>query len=592
MSGVREDFAASGLDIPTARPLIMGRRGVVAAGHHLATAAGLDLLQSGGNAVDAGVAAGIALNVLLFDRTSFGGVAPIILYHAPTRELVTIDGLGVWPERTTIEELDQDGRPDGILRTVTPGAPDSWFSALGRYGTATLAQVLAPAHRLAAEGAPVSRGVAANLRRRESELDSLDAEARRTFFPRGRAPRVGEIIVQSDLAATFEDLMRVEAEARLEGKDRTAAIRCARDHFYTGSIAEKIADFYAANGGWLRYGDLQNHRAAVESPLHTSYRGYDVYTCGFWCQGPVLLQALNILESFDLNAHEPGSASYLHLLIEAMDLVFADRENFYADPRVEEVPVQGLLSAGYARRRAALVEADRAHGHMPDPGNPYRFQPGAGDREVRPLDVTRYIDPGADNRSDTSYVAAADADGSIFSATPSDPVFWTPMVPGLGFSCSGRGIQSRTEPGHPARIAPGRRPRLTPNPALVFVRGQPLLGFGCPGGDAQTQGMLQVLLSMIHFGTNPQEAIEAPRVTSWNFPNSFAPHTYHPGRVDAEEGISAGVRESLASMGHDVHEVGQWAPSSSSVHVALCNPRDGTLLAGADPRTEGAAAGR
>ena len=588
MSGLRGSFADSRAGTHTVHPVAMGTSGVVAAGHYLATTAGFQVMKAGGNAIDAGVTAGLSLNVLLFNMTSFGGVAPIILYHAETDSLVTLDGLGVWPRLADIDRLRKSGEQGGILRSVTPGAPDSWLTALERFGTLTLGEVLEPVVELAM-GAPVAPTVAADLKGREASLDQLDQGARDIFFPGGRAPEPGDVLVQEDLAGVFRALMDEEAAARREGANRGEAIRRARDLVYRGWIAEKMSDYHEKNGGWMRYEDLATHRVEVAPPLHSTYRGYDVYTCGPWCQGPMLLQFLNVLDNFDLDAHRPNSAEYLHLLLESMDLVFSDRENFYGDPRDTEVPIEGLLSAEYAKERAAQVDLERARGEMPAPGNPWQYEPGKEDREVHPVDVSPYIAPDARVRSDTSYTAAADGMGNIFSATPSDPVFWTPVIPGLGFSCSGRGVQSRTDPGHPSSLAPGKRPRLTPNPALVMREGEPLMGLGCPGGDAQTQGMLQVLLNLVHHGMNPQEAIEAPRVISRNYPNSFAPHAYYPGRADAEGRIPASIRESLAGMGHDMEVMADWAPGASSVHIALINPSNGVLIGGADPRREGSA---
>ncbi len=591
MTGIRDDFATARYRHLTARPLVMGRRGVIAAGHHLATAAGSEIMRAGGNAIDAGVAAGIAINVLLFDRTNFAGVAPIIIYHAASGSCVTLDGLGCWPAGADIDRVRESGSGEGILRSVIPGAPDSWLTALARYGSLSLREVLQPAYSLAHEGAPVSRGVAKYLRQCEDRFADLDPEARRIFFPGDRAPTAGESLRQRDLAGTFEMLREAEAEARSAGRSRSEAILRARDCFYAGAIAEEIAEFHEKNSGWITYEDLAHHSVEIDEPQMISYGEYEVLTCGFWCQGPMLLQFLNILEHFDLADMQPESPEYVHLLVETMDHVFADRETFYADPRHQSVPMTGLLAKEYAREIAGMINMQEASGQMPRPGNPYRYEPGMEDREVERIDPTPYIAGDDEAPGDTSYVAAADEEGNIFSATPSDRMFWTPIIPGLGFSCSGRGIQSRTDPEHPCRIAPGMRPRLTPNPALIMQGGQPLLGIGCPGGDAQTQGMLQVLLHMMHHRMNPQEAVEAPRAISRNFPNSFAPHHYYPGRVEIERGLAADTGSRLQEMGHDVRVVPAWAPLSSSVHVVLRNPRNAVLLGASDPRTEGSAMG-
>ena len=594
MVSPRRDFAVSQSNKPTVRPLIMGRHGVVAAGHPLAARIGEHMLSSGGNAVDAGVAAGIAINVLLFDRTNFAGVAPIILYRAEGPELVTLDGLGVWPRLADPEHFRRNcgGKmPPGILRSVTPGAPDSWLTALERFGTMTLGEVLEPAWDLAANGAPLSTCVATTLRAMEKDLDRVDPVARDLFFPGGRASVPGTPIVQPDLARVFKSLMDEEARARIQGADRRRAIRSARDLFYRGWIAEKFHEFHVSRGGWMRYDDLAAHAVEVSPPLHTSYHGYDVYTCSTWCQGPLLIQFLNILENFDLGRLSHNSAEYLHLLTEAMDMALSDRENFYSDPRAARVPINGLTSKEYAKERAARIRLDHASREMPAPGNPWRYETGYEDKSVEPVDVSKYLDPKASPELDTSYVAAGDRNGNLFSATPSDPVLDMPIVPGLGLSGSSRGRQSRIDPGHPATLAPGKRPRLTPNPALAMLDGRPLMAFGCPGGDAQTQAMLQFFLNVVHFGMNVQEAIEAPRIVTYNYPGSFAPFTYYPGRVDMEARIPLPVRETMGAMGREVRVVPEGAALMASIHAVVINPATGILLGGADPRRPGAATG-
>ncbi len=602
MPHIRNHFASSQHYEQTVQPLVMGRKGAVSSGHFSATAAGHHMLSIGGNAIDAGVAAGIALNVMLFHLTSFGGVAPIMIYHAPTKSLVTLDGLGVWPALASMDHFQtyHNGQmPRGVLRAITPGAPDAWLTALAHYGTLTLAEVMEPAYQLAAKGAPVSVRVAMRLQQiyeGDDGLDiggyaTMDPEAQRIFFPGGKILRAGEVLVQEDLGNTLKSLMDEETRARQQGACRREAILGARDLFYQGWMADKIGAYHEKHGGWIRYRDLANHRVEVARPLHTTYHGYDVYTCGPWCQGPLLIQFVNILENFDLDSLSHNSSEYLHLVLEAMNLAFSDRENFYGDPRQVEVPIAGLTSKAYARQQAQRIDALRAWGHMPDPGNPWLFQGDAG-RSVQPVDINRYLRTAPGVKEDTSYAAAGDQWGNLFSATPSDPVFTTPIIPGLGLSCSGRGYQSRIHPGHPSAVAPGKRPRLTPNPAMIGLNEKPLMAFGCPGGDAQTQGMLQVFLNLVHAGANLQAAIERPRAISLNFPSSFAPFTYFPGRVDLEGRIPAGVGDDLARLGHEINECEAYSGRVSAVHAVAINRSNGVLLAGADPRSEGAAWGQ
>lgn len=601
-SAPRREFATSAVERGVVRPLALGRRGAVAAGHYIAASAGEKMLDLGGNAIDAGVAASTCLNVLLGHRSDFGGVMPTIVYHAASDRLLSLDGLGVWPAAADVELLRAapDHVPEGILRTVTPGAPDAWMTALAEFGTLTIGQVLEPAWHLASKGAAVSVSVAERLRFWEEHVKECYPTTYEAYYPEGRPFRPGEIFVRPELGKVLKSLMDTEAAARAQGADRKAAIREARDVIYRGWVAEEIAAFQAREGGWMTLADLGNHAVEVAPPVKTTFRGYDVYACGPWCQGPVLLQALNILERFDFDSLGHNSAAYLHLVIEALDRAFADRENFYGDPRKVPVPINGLLSKEYAAARARTIDLDRASGAMPDPGDPWTFEgivkPG---EEFRPVDVSQYenvlgVQPGqilleeSATKVDTTYCAAIDADGNIYSATPSDTTMWGPVVPSLGFHCSGRGCQSRTEEGHPSMVGPGRRPRLTPNPAMLAVGGKPIMGFGCPGGDVQSQGMLQFLLNVTEFGLDLQQGIEAPRIMSWNFPNSFAPHPYHPGRVDIEDRVPEEVRSELRGMGHHGLDTAHFTSKASSMHAVAIDFDNAVVAAASDPRTEGA----
>jgi gamma-glutamyltranspeptidase/glutathione hydrolase len=386
-------------------------------------------------------------------------------------------------------------------------------------------------------------------------------------------------------------LIEEEVAASDEGLGREAAIRRARDLVYRGWIADELVQYQTTHGGWVRSNDLARHRVAIEAPVCTTYHGYKVCACGFWCQGPVLVETLNILEHFELEASRHNTIAYLHLLIEALNLAFADREHFYGDPRRIDVPGAGLLSKEYAAERAELIKPGTAFGRMPPPGDPWRYEADRAPHEFTPVDVDRYLVREGSFPSDTAYVAAADAEGNLFSATPSDPAISDPIVPALGFACSGRGCQSRVDRTHPSALAPGRRPRLTPNPALVMLDGRPLLALGCPGGDVQPQAMLQTFLNMVHFAMTPQQAIEAPRAWTWNFPNSFAPHRYVPGRLDVEARIPLETRKGLSELGHSIRDEPDWSVDAAWVHTVVINPSNGVLIGGSDPRAPGAAVG-
>jgi gamma-glutamyltranspeptidase/glutathione hydrolase len=573
----------------------MTSRGQVSSAHYLASQAGLDVLKSGGTAIDAGIAAGVALNVVLPDCCSFGGVAPIILHHAPTGQVVTLDGLGVWPELADRDYfVAQHGGvvPEShIRRAVTPGAPDAWLTALERFGTLSLAGVLGPAVGLARDGVPVATSAARSIQELVGQLGALPPTTTDVFAPGGEPLRPGQLLHQPALADVLTALINEEAAALDEGYGRGAAIRRARDLVYHGWIADELTRFHEAHGGWLRRADLARHRVEIGTPVRTNYRGYDALTCGFWCQGPVLVEALNILEGFDLDGLGHNTPAYLHTVIEALNLAFADREHLYGDPRHLDVPGEGLASKEYAAERAKLIDPGAAFGRMPPPGNPWRHQGESAPSEFAPVDVDRYLAREASFVSDTAYVAAADDHGNLFSATPSDPAISDPIVPSLGFPCSGRGCQSRLDREHPSALCPGRRPRLTPNPALVMLDGRPLLALGCPGGDVQPQAMLQAFLNMVHFDMTPQEAVEAPRAWTWNFPNSFSPHEYFPGRLDVEAPIDSETRKTLTRFGHSVHTEPEWSVNAAWVHTVVINPSSGILIGGADPRAPGAAVG-
>ncbi|ANN76479.1 gamma-glutamyltransferase family protein [Bordetella flabilis] len=569
----------------TMRPTLAGMDHMISAGHYLATQAGMQVLQAGGNAIDAGVAAGIALGVVQSDIVNFGGVAPCLVYHAESRKVWSISGLGYWPRAARLETFLQRHAgtiPAGILRTVIPAAPDAWITALERFGTMGFGDVAAGAIRLARDGfvmyplmAEVIADNADNYRRWASSAA--------VYLPGGRPPPAGAIFRQADLAASLQYM--VDEEGAHASAGRLAGLAAARRAFYQGDIAARIVDYHKAEGGLMTHEDLRDFAVEVDAALATDFRGTQVHSCGFWCQGPSLLQMLNILETCDLKSLGHNSAAYVHLLTEAIKLAFADREVHYADPRHTAVPQQALLSKGYARERLALIDPRRAGPDMPPAGR----LPTARDIHVREAgdgDTAR-----TDPRLDTSYVAVVDRHGNAFSATPSDGSYNTPVIPGTGICPSARGSQSWAEAGHPCAIGPGRRPRLTPNPSLAIRPGEYVMPFGTPGGDVQCQAMLQTFLNIEVFGMELQQAIEAPRFASFSFPSSFEPHTTQPGRLMIEDLIAHEVGDALAGMGHAV----KWWRDRNWRAGAMCAVRHdlatGIRWGGADPRRPAYAAG-
>lgn len=558
---------------------VMGRRWMISAGHPLAAQAGARILAAGGNAVDAGVAAGMTLGVVHPDMVSFAGVAPLLVHLAATGETFEISGVGPYPRKASAEFFRSrcGGEiPLGLLRTVVPAAPDVWCTALARAGTMRFAEVAAPALECARQGFPLSAFSAQLIARSADKYRGWPTSAP-IYLPGGAPLAPGQRFVQEDLADTIEMMIAAESAARRRGRAR--AIRAARDVFYKGEIARRIADYHAQEGGLLAYEDLAAFSVEVAPALKTSFRGYEVAACGFWCQGPVFLQMLQLVEPYDFKRLGHNSPRALHVLVEAMKLAFADREAHYGDPQHVKVPAEGLLSRVYADARRALIREDRAWPDMPPAGDPASLAAVRNGGHVRAETAAT----AAASDLGTSYVCVVDGDGNGFSATPSDPSVDSPVIPGVGCVVSPRGSQGWLIPGHPSEVAPGKRPRLTPAPAMVLRDGRVFMPFGTPGGDVQQQAMLQVLLNVVEFGMLPQQAVEAPRVASRSFPDSFWPHPSAPGVLEVEQRIPAETRAALAALGHDVRDWPEWDWRAGAVCAITVGP-DGVLMGGADPR--------
>jgi gamma-glutamyltranspeptidase/glutathione hydrolase len=372
----------------------------------------------------------------------------------------------------------------------------------------------------------------------------------------------------------------VDEERAAAGRGRAAGLEAARAAFYRGDLAAAMADYHRENGGWLTREDLAGYESAFEAPVRTEFHGTEVYTCGAWCQGPVMQQMLSLLAGYDLAALGHNSAEYVHLVAEAMKLAFADRERYYGDPRHVDVPLEALLSGPYAEARRRLIDPARAWPEMPPAGE------AGGAPTVAGGYTAAAGSPAAS--ADTSYCCAVDEAGNLFSATPSDVSWEGPIIPGTGLAPSSRGSQSWAVAGHPSCVAPGKRPRLTPNPAIAIVpgAGRPRIGipFGTPGGDNQPQAMLQVLLNHRVFGMPIQEAIEAPRFMIHSIPNSFEPHRYLPGKLTVEGRIEPAVSDRLAALGHDVERLEDMTYKTAGVCAIVADHDRGILEGGADPR--------
>ncbi|MFP6778210.1 MAG: gamma-glutamyltransferase family protein [Alphaproteobacteria bacterium] len=563
---------SSGIDLAHMdghRPLLRGTRHMAVAGHYLAAQAALQILESGGNAIDAGVAGGIALGVVQSQYVNVAGVAPIMIYLAAENRVETISGLGTWPRAITPDlfEREHGGQiPEGILRTVVPAAPDAWITALKRHGTMGFAEVAAAAIRFAAEGFVVYPHMAQMITQQAKDYGRWPSNA--AIYLRGGAPpRVGEVFIQTDLATSLQYMADEERGAVKRGRD--AGLDAARAAFYRGDIGAAIVRYHRENGGLLSADDLAEYRSTVEAPVRLAFEGIDIYTCGPWCQGPVLLQALSLLRAEELRAFRHNSIDYVHTVTEALKLAFVDRERYYGDPRFVDVPLDHLLSAEYSDAQRGRIT----------PGQAMVF-------DSAPAQPGEPVPPG-----DTSYVAVIDKYGNAFSATPSDVSNDTPVIPGTGLCPSSRGSQSWANPEHASSVAPGKRPRLTPNPALAIHKGKFVMPFGTPGGDVQCQAMLQGLLNIVLFGMNPQAAVEAPRFATYNSPNSFEPHSAYPGRLSMEGRFPEATVRALAARGHEVHAWPNWTYLAGAVCAVYQDLEQGTLTGAADPRRQGYAAG-
>lgn len=572
----------------TFRPVVRGKRGAVAAGHPLSAEAGLRLLQQGGNATDAGCAAILAASVIEFSHFSFGGEVPIII-KLSGGAVTVINGQGTAPQLATRKFfLDQakKGEPQkgppyipssGILPATVPAVLDAVVTALDRFGTKSLAQVMQPAIELA-DGVPIDELRASYIERTRKIYEPWASSAR-VFLPGGQVPKPGEMFAQPDLARTLRGIVRAERTAASRG--RHAALIAARDYFYKGVIAKRISDFCAANGGLLRAGDLAAFHAKVEEPAHSSYRGYEVYKTGFFAQGPVMLEALNVLEGYDLRAMKHNSSDYIHTLTEAMKLGFADRDRYYGDPDFVRVPASELLSKDYAAVRRGLIDQKRASLEQ-RPGDPVNRKPLIN-AVPNPALTGQSAVPEAERANDTTCVNVIDKDGNLFSATPSGA--WLPaVVAGDTGVLLGQRMQSfLLEEGHPNVLQPGKRPRITLTPTLVLKDGKPLMVLSTPGGDNQDQSLIQVLLNIVEFGMNVQEAVEAPRFQTLHLVSSFDDHRFNPGVLNLEDRITKEVRDDLASRGHKVEVQAAFGNPSAPTVIRFYSDT-GVIEAGADPR--------
>ncbi len=567
----------------TMRPEIVGDHGIVAAGRHYSVAAGTRMLQQGGNAVDAGVAAVFAASVVEISHFGFGGEVPTMIYDARTRKTVVINGQGPAPKAATPALFKEKGKVDanGPLAATLPTVMDTMAIALERFGTMRLAQVMAPAIELA-DGFPMYSYLRENLE--ANKKNTLKYKWGHLYFPNDHVADVGEMFRQPNLARTLRTIVAAEHDAFEKTHDRAAAIRAARDAFYTGEIAHKIADADRAEGGVFSYEDLATFHGSVEEPVTTTFHGYLIEKAGPWDQGPVLLETLNILEGVDLKAMGANSADYIHTVHEAIKLAYDDRNAYLGDPAFAKVPLKGLVSKAYAAERRKLIGARAFLDHRP--GDPFAFDPDVKAPAVRYMPHAQGKKDSETN-GDTTCVDVVDKDGNLFSATPSSGwLLGGAFIAGdTGVPLSNRMQVFDLDPASPNVLVGGKRPRTTLTPTIVLKDGKPFLAISTPGGDSQDQQVLNVLLQMLVFDQDIQAAIEAPRINSDHPHSSFDNHESVPGQLEVENRVGARVLDDLRARGHVIRAIGPYAMSTGVVAVGV-DPDHGTLRGGADPRRE------
>ena len=579
------------------RPPVIGRNAGVSAGHPLTTAAALEILQQGGNAFDAGVATLLVGGVVEQDLYGIGGEALILVYPQGERKVTSITGQGWAAASANVDDYLRDGKTlqgQGLNPAVVPGALHAALTVLERWGTMTFEQVAARAIEYAELGFPLRGRTTRSIEREIIFINEWPDNQRYWLKPDGSFYRAGETIRFAGLANTFKRM--VEAERAHASEGREAAIVAARDRFYKGDIAAEMVDYLREHGSGFALSDFAEFYARVEAPVQIDYRGYTVYKQPFNSQGPALLQALNILETFDLRALGHNSADYTHVLIEALKLAYADRDTYYADQAFVDVPAEGLLSKAYARQRAAEIDMARSSTSFVA-GNPLPFDSSvdrwdywvAGEEEAHSELSAAFIDH-PESVKDTSHMAIIDKDGNVFDSTPSGGWIGGAVILGdTGIGMSVRGEQFWLDKSKAAQLRPRSRPRYTLTPSIVMHGDEPLLAIGTPGGDNQEQTILQTLLNVIEFKEdwypNLHGAIEWPRVQTLHFYQSFWPHSTGFNRVNMESNIGDDVINEMRRRGHDVNVVPPFKISGCATAVML-DPDTGNRIAAADPRRD------
>jgi len=573
------------------RQAVRGTHGAVVAGSEYATEAGMRTFYKGGNAVDVGVAAMFAASVTELSHFGLGGEAPILI-RTKAGKVFSIAGVGTMPKLATAEmfrtrrlmpfeilEMDPGGLKGiipvaGLMPVLVPGMVDAGLLALREFGTKSFNEVIAPAIELA-DGYAIDQMRAQSIAGSRPFFDAWPA-SKAHFMPNGQVPQVGEIFRQPDTARTLRAMAEAEKKALASGAKREAAIDAVRDYFYRGEIARKLDAFSKENKGLLRYEDMAAFKLTVEEPVSTTYRGYTVYKPGFWSQGPAMIEALNILEGYDMRSTPVNSAEYIHRTNEAMKLAYADRDTYYGDPKFSHIPADVLLSKSYAAERRKQITEKASQEFLPGKVNG-KIGQHPTETEIASIKIDDAL-----MAKDTTCVDAIDRDGTVFAATPSGA--WMPSVIAgdTGIPLTQRAQQFVLVQGNPNELAGGKRPRVTLSPTMVMhTDGTPYMAMSTPGGDNQDQALLQMFLDVVEFGMNAQQAVEAPRFQTRHLVSSYDNHAWNRGDLLLDERIPMAVATDLTGRGDHVETRSRYANGAAPVMIKILP--SSIIEAGADP---------
>ena len=585
--------------VQTQKPPLHGKNWMAITGKPLAATAGAMIFAKGGNAIDASCAM-LASTCTMWDVLSWGGETQALIYNPKTKKVIAINALGVAPTGATADFYKNKGYkypPEfGPLAAVTPGTPGGLLTMLAEYGTMSLKDVLAPAMQLA-EGYPIEAQTANSIERGKSQIKQWPY-SKKVFLPHlgkeREAPEAGELFVQNELLQTLQKLVYTEQEALKKGKSRKEAIYAAYDRFYKGDIAKEIARGTQEQGGLITEQDLANWKVKIEEPTMTNYKGYEVYKLQEWTQGPVMLQALNILENFDLKSMGYNTSRYIHTLYQSMNLAFADRDFYYGDPAFEpKSPMKGLLSKDYAKERLKLINWEKNDPNV-KPGDPYPFE-----NKLNPyLDLINNfnkvgkVNPGPMNEeflkeftSGTTSVIASDKEGWVVSITPSGG--WIPACiagnTGVGLSQRMQSFVLDPKENPFNVVEPGKRPRVTLTPSMALKDGKPVLAFAKQAGDEQDQLLLQFFLNIVEFGMTVQEACEAPSFKTYQMYSSFGKHEKKPGALTLNDAMPDWTRAELKGKGYTL----DFQPRTSGpINAIFLDWKHGTFWGGSSNHGE------